>query len=125
MKKTFQIIRIQVDGTIDTTTTNSKTFTEQLRQDYAKCTGVFVTPKNANTDFSQITASLKIAQNEILPLDFDLSLIAFTGEVSLTEACYNFASDNIPARSSEMEFTVTNPTDKPIEFNLYLLLENK
>ena len=75
MKKTFQIVQVSVPAATSTDVINSKTFTDQLRQDYAKCTGVFVTPRDASTDFSQVTASLKIAQNEILPLDFDLSLI--------------------------------------------------
>lgn len=125
MKKTFQIVKVSVPAATSTDIINSKTFTDQLRQDYAKCTGVFVTPRDASTDFSQVTASLKIAQNEILPLDFDLSLIAFTGEVSRQEATYDFAADNIPARSSELEFSVTNPTDKDIDFKLYLVLENR
>lgn len=97
--------------------------TDQLRQDFSKCTGVFVVPQSASTDLSGVTCSLKIAQNEILPDGFDLSLIAFKGEVSLGQTIYDFSKDEIPAKSSEFELILTNNTKTNQTFNLYFVLE--
>ena len=125
MNKSFKIIRGIKAGVGIGSEPFTTTITDQMLQNYETVTGVFVTPFDASQDLSLLTCSLKIAQNEVLPLDFDLSLIAFTGEVSLLEACYDFKAENIPSRSSEMEFTVTNPTGKEVMFNLYLRVENK
>lgn len=133
MKKSFQIFRnITAKGIVESTDseTNKVTaggniisMTDQLRQDFAKCTGVFVVPQSANTDLSGVTCSLKIAQNEILPDGFDLSLIAFKGEVSLGQTIYDFSKDEIPAKSSEFELILTNNTKTDQMFNLYFVLE--
>lgn len=133
MKKSFQIFRnITAKGIVESTDseTNKVTaggniisMTDQLRQDFSKCTGVFVVPQSASTDLSGVTCSLKIAQNEILPDGFDLSLIAFKGEVSLGQTIYDFSKDEIPAKSSEFEIILTNNTKTDQMFNLYFVLE--
>ncbi len=133
MKKSFQIFRnITAKGIVESTDseTNKVTaggniisMTDQLRQDFSKCTGVFVVPQSASTDLSGVTCSLKIAQNEILPDGFDLSLIAFKGEVSLGQTIYDFSKDEIPAKSSEFELILTNNTKTDQMFNLYFVLE--
>lgn len=133
MKKSFQIFRnITAKGIVESTDseTNKVTaggniisMTDQLRQDFSKCTGVFVVPLSASTDLSGVTCSLKIAQNEILPDGFDLSLIAFKGEVSLGQTIYDFSKDEIPAKSSEFELILTNNTKTDQMFNLYFVLE--
>ena len=133
MKKSFQIFRnISAKGIVESTDseTNKVTaggniisMTDQLRQDFSKCTGVFVVPQSASTDLSGVTCSLKIAQNEILPDGFDLSLIAFKGEVSLGQTIYDFSKDEIPAKSSEFELILTNNTKTDQMFNLYFVLE--
>lgn len=122
MKKSYQIIR-------DITVTGGKstTITERLKEGYTRCVGAFVTPTTAATSFMQLTASLKIAQNEILPAGFDLSLIAFSGDVSMNECIFDFRKENIPARSSELEIVVKNNSSDAANsqsFNLYLILEN-
>lgn len=133
MKKSFQIFRnITAKGIVESTDseTNKVTaggniisMTDQLRQDFSKCTRVFVVPQSASTDLSGVTCSLKIAQNEILPDGFDLSLIAFKGEVSLGQTIYDFSKDEIPAKSSEFELILTNNTKTDQMFNLYFVLE--
>ena len=133
MKKSFQIFRIitakgiveSTDSETNKVTTggNIVSLTDQLRQDFTKCVGVFVVPQTASTDLSGVTCSLKIAQNEILPDGFDLSLIAFKGEVSLGQTIYDFSKDEIPAKSSEFELILTNNTKTDQMFNLYFVLE--
>ena len=133
MKRSFQIFRNITAKGIDESTdseTNKVTaggnivsLTDQLRQDFSKCVGVFVVPQSASTDLSGVTCSLKIAQNEILPDGFDLSLIAFKGEVSLGQTIYDFSKDEIPAKSSEFELILTNGTKTDQTFNLYFVLE--
>lgn len=133
MKRSFQIFRnVTANGIVTntdsetsavTTGGNIVTVTDQLRQDFSKCTGVFVVPQSAATDLSGVTCSLKIAQNEILPDGFDLSLIAFKGDVSLGQTIYDFAKDDIPAKSSEFELVLTNSTSTSQTFNLYFVLE--
>ena len=54
---------------------------------------------------------------------FDLSLIAFKGEVSLGQTIYDFSKDEIPAKSSEFELILTNNTKTDQMFNLYFVLE--
>ena len=133
MKKNFQRFRnITAKGIVESTDSetnkvtaggNIVSMTDQLRQDFSKCTGVFVVPQSASTDLSGVTCSLKIAQNEILPDGFDLSLIAFKGEVSLGQTIYDFSKDEIPAKSSEFELILTNNTKTNQTFNLYFVLE--
>ena len=133
MKRSFQIFRGVVakgivmstdsETNVTTATGNIVSLTDQLRQDFSKCVGVFVVPATAKTDLSGVTCSLKIAQNEILPDGFDLSLIAFKGEVSLHDTVYDFSKDDIPAKSSEFELILTNNTETDQEFNLYFVLE--
>ncbi|MBE6339826.1 MAG: hypothetical protein E7069_03675 [Bacteroidales bacterium] len=133
MKRSFQIFRnIIAKGIIESTDSetnkvtaggNIVSLTDQLRQDFTKCVGVFVVPQSASTDLSGVTCSLKIAQNEILPDGFDLSLIAFKGEVSLGQTIYDFSKDEIPAKSSEFEMILTNNTKTDQMFNLYFVLE--
>ena len=133
MKKSFQIFRnITAKGIVESTDSetnkvtaggNIVSMTDQLRQDFSKCTGVFVVPQSASTDLSGVTCSLKIAQNEILPDGFGLSLIAFKGEVSLGQTIYDFSKDEIPAKSSEFELILTNNTKTNQTFNLYFVLE--
>lgn len=133
MKKSFQIFRnITAKGIVESTDSetnkvttggNIVSMTDQLRQDFSKCTGVFVVPQSASTDLSGVTCSLKIAQNEILPDGFDLSLIAFKGEVSLGQTIYDFSKDEIPAKSSEFELILNNNTKTNQTFNLYFVLE--
>ncbi len=118
MKRSFQIFRnITAKDLVESTDSetnkvtagdNIVSLTDQLRQDFTKCVGVFVVPQSASTDLSGVTCSLKIAQNEILPDGFDLSLIAFKGEVSLGQTIYDFSKDEIPAKSSEFELILTN-----------------
>jgi hypothetical protein len=133
MKRSFQIFRnITAKGIVESTDSetnkvtaggNIVSLTDQLRQDFTKCVGVFVVPQSASTDLSGVTCSLKIAQNEILPDGFDLSLIAFKGEVSLGQTIYDFSKDEIPAKSSEFELILTNGTKSDQTFNLYFVLE--
>lgn len=133
MKRSFQIFRnITAKGIVESTDSetnkvtvggNIVSLTDQLRQDFTKCVGVFVVPQSASTDLSGVTCSLKIAQNEILPDGFDLSLIAFKGEVSLGQTIYDFSKDEIPAKSSEFELILTNGTKTDQTFNLYFVLE--
>ena len=133
MKRSFQIFRgVVAKGIVTSTdsetnatkaTGNIVSLTDQLRQDFSKCVGVFVVPATAKTDLSGVTCSLKIAQNEILPDGFDLSLIVFKGEVSLHDTVYDFSKYDIPAKSSEFELILTNSTETDQEFNLYFVLE--
>ena len=133
MKRSFQIFRnITAKGIVESTDSetnkvttggNIVSLTDQLRQDFTKCVGVFVVPQSASTDLSGVTCSLKIAQNEILPDGFDLSLIAFKGEVSPGQTIYDFSKDEIPAKSSEFELILTNNTKTDQMFNLYFVLE--
>lgn len=133
MKRSFQIFRnITAKGKVESTDSetnkvtaggNIVSLTDQLRQDFTKCVGVFVVPQSASTDLSGVTCSLKIAQNEILPDGFALSLIAFKGEVSLGQTIYDFSKDEIPAKSSEFELILTNNTKTAQTFNLYFVLE--
>ena len=122
MNKTFQIIKdIETPKTSD-----SLTITERLKEGYAKVTGVFVAPQTTNTDLSGIEVSLKIAQQEILPSGFDLSLLAQTPYISMHDATLDISDENIPARSSELEFTVSRiSTSVSRTFSLYVILSKE
>lgn len=118
MKKTFQIIRTSVPAN------QSVSIIEQLRQDYSFTTGFFVVPTTENTSLQNVTVSLKIASNEILPAETDIALFAFNDRKSVAETLYDFRADNIPARSAEAEIILTNRTATEQRFNIYLSLEN-
>ncbi len=127
MKKTFQIFKdVAIARGGDETSTNSEktSLTYQLKQDYAKCTGFFMTRANASVDLDQITMNLKIASNEILPSDTDASLFLFSENKSLAETIYDFSREDIPAKSSEVEISFDNPTSSVQTVNLYFVLEN-
>lgn len=123
MKKIFQIERSLTVGMNAT-----QVFNFQLKENYAKCTGVFLT-KYTNggsygTDFSKLTLGLNIAQMEVLPIGTDASVIALTDYISRNDAAYDFREENIPAKSSDVQLTVTNVASYPQVFNAYFILEN-
>ena len=125
MKKSFQIWRQQTiparTGGID----GEKVISDQLKENYAKATGFFIVPFAANQkDLSDLTISLKIAGNEILPKGTDASIVSFNGNVALDKVVYDFSKDNIPARSSEIEMVLTNK-GASLDVNLYVVLENE
>lgn len=137
MKKTYQIQR-----GLSVKAGESKTFNFQLKENYAKCTGFFLTPSTANTDFSVLTLLLNVAQMEVLPNGTDASLFALTDYISRADATYDFKEENIPAKSSDVQLIVTNnaptkdaegnplkdekgnPIDNTQTFNVYFVLEN-
>ena len=117
MKKTLQIFR---DITIES---NSESFkSEQLKEGYSNCTGIFIVPISGS--LKNVTLSVKIAQYEVLPQGTDAVLIAFDGKNSLADSIYDFKQEGIPARSSEMDITIKNLSAESVKFNLYLVLEN-
>ncbi|MBE6341456.1 MAG: hypothetical protein E7069_12100 [Bacteroidales bacterium] len=119
MKKSYQIERGLVVPANQT-----KVYNFQLKENYAKCTGVFVVPFRGNTDFSQLTLGLNIAQTEVLPNGVDASLIALTDYISRADATYDFKEENIPAKSSDVQLTITNNGTTEQKFNMYFILEN-
>lgn len=120
MKKTFQIIK---DITIDAKTT--KTLREQMLADYEMVTGVMIVPHNSAVDLSPITLSCKISQKEVLPQGTDAVLITYNGNCARKDCMYEFADDEIPARSSNAELIFYNSSSAPITFNFYFQLENQ
>ncbi len=121
MKKTYQIER-----NIKIAAGKTEIINLQLKENYAKCTGFFLTPYKAGTDFSKLTLGLNIAQQEILPIDTDASLFALTDFIGRADATYDFTEENIPARSSDVQLTITN-TDGETEqiVNAYFILKNE
>lgn len=124
MKKTYQMER-----NLSVPANSTKIFNFQLKETYAKCTGVFLVPFTKGsvygTNFKYLTLGLNIAQTEILPNGTDASLIALTDYISRDEATYDFAADNIPARSSDVQLTVVNSdTENEQHFTIYFVLEN-
>ena len=97
---------------------------EQLLENYAKCTGAFIVPVSANTNLSQVSLFLKIAQQEILPKGTNAMLLTFNGNVELKNVVSDFSADGIPARSSEMDLTLTNKGTSDVLLDFYLVLEN-
>lgn len=122
MKKTFQIIPIEIEAA-QAGVPAVKIVTENLKQEYSNCTGVFLVPQGS-VDFSKLKCSLIIEGQEILPLDTDAVLLAHNGNVAMKDVVYSFKEDGIPARSSAMEFTLTNHDTQRQKVNLYLVLEN-
>ena len=120
MKKTFQIIR---DITVEAHAT--KTVREQMLADYERATGVMIVPQNKETDMSPVSLSCKISQKEVLPQGTDAVLITYNGNCSRKECMYEFAKDEIPARSSNAELIFSNTSNSPITFSFYFQLENK
>ena len=120
MKKTFQIIR-----EITVAPHSTKTVREQMFADYERATGVMIVPQNKQTDLSPLSLSCKISQKEVLPTGTDAVLIAYNGNCSRKECMYDFAKDEIPARSSNAELIFNNASENPITFNFYFQLENK
>ena len=117
MKKTLQKFPITVEAN------KTVVLTEALKQDYQKTTGLFLTPR-LSTDFSSLLITFKVEGIEILPLETDATIVAFTGNYPLKDAIYDIRKENIPARSSAMEFTVNNLSDNKQQFTLYVVLEN-
>lgn len=122
MNKTFQIIK-----DIETPmATDSKTITERLKEGYAKVTGIFVVPQTVNTDLTGVEVSLKIAQQEVLPAGFDLSLLAQTPYISMRDATLDISAEDIPARSSELELVVNRISSNVSRtFSLYVVLSKE
>lgn len=125
MKKSFQIWRQQTIpariGSID----GEKVISDQLKENYSKATGFFIVPFEADKkDLSDLTISLKIAGNEILPKGTDASIVTFNGNVALEKVIYDFSKENIAARSSEIEIVLTNK-GASLDVNLYVVLENE
>lgn len=122
MKKGLQIVRnIKISGG------ESQTINIQLKENYAKCTGVMLTPGANNTRFDLLTIGLIVAQHEVLPIGTDATLIAHHSNISRDEAKYDFTEENIPARSSDVELQVKHigkSTDVTQTFNVYFFLEN-
>ena len=119
MKKSYQIQR-----ELTVAANSTATFNFQLKENYARCTGFFLSPHLAKTDFSTITFSLNIAQMEVLPQGSDASLFALTDYISRSEATYDFTEEQIPAKSSDVQLVVTNNSDNEQKFNVYFVLEN-
>ncbi len=119
MKRSFQIWQeVRVPAGAETV------LSEQLLENYAKCTGAFIVPVSANTNLSQVSLLLKIAQQEILPKGTNAMLLTFNGNVELKNVVYDFSADGIPARSSEMDLTLTNKGTSDVLLDFYLVLEN-
>lgn len=119
MKKSFQIWQeIHIPANSETT------LSEQLKENFGKCTGAFIVPISATTNLSGVSLFLKIAQQEILPKGTSASLLTFNGNVELKNVIYDFSADNIPARSSEMDLTFTNKGTSEVVLDFYLVLEN-
>ena len=119
MKKSFQIwqeIRVPAGG--------ETVLSEQLLENFAKCTGAFIVPASANTNLSQVSLFLKIAQQEILPKGTNAMTITFNGNVALKDVIYDFSADGISARSSEMDLTLTNKGTSDVLLDFYVVLEN-
>ncbi len=120
MKRTFQIIK---DITTPTDS-EQKTVTERLKEGYAKVSGIFVVPETASTSLDGVEVSLKIAQQEVLPIGFDLSLLTHTQYISMKDATLDIADEGIPARSSELELTVSKSGAEK-KFSLYVVLQKE
>ena len=97
---------------------------EALRDDYSNIDAVFITKISGNIE--NLTLGMKVGGVEILPEGTDAALLAFNGQYPLKDAAYSFAEDNIPAKSSELEFSVTNTSlTTPAVINVYCILSNK
>lgn len=117
MKKTLQIFR-----GISISKESEQFISEQLKEGYTNCTGIFIVPVSGS--LKNVTLSVKIAQYEVLPQGTDAILIAFDGQNPLSESIYDFKNEGIPARSSEMDISIQNTSSSDVKFNLYLVLEN-
>jgi len=97
---------------------------EPLRNDFSNIDAVFVTKRSGNIE--NLTVGMKVGGVEILPDGVDAALLTFNGQYPVKEAAYSFVEENIPARSSELEFRVTNgSTTTPAEINIYCILSNR
>ena len=50
--------------------------------------------------------------------------LTINGNVELKNVVYDFSADGIPARSSEMDLTLTNKGTSDVLLDFYLVLEN-
>lgn len=129
MNKTYQIIRgIEVPTSAtskyDTGVMNTKSTTERVKDGYSRVTGLFFVSHAKTNDLAGVSVGLKIAQQEVLPLGFDASLITFSPDVSRSDCLLDLSAENIPARSSELEITVELTNDTVARsFDVYLVLE--
>lgn len=119
MKKT-----LQVERDIIVEANEIKTVNLRLKEDYKNCVGFFLTPTIAGTDFSALLVGLSIAQIEILPQGCDASLFAMTSYIGRNDATYDFTSDGIPAKSSEVQLTISNRSNNSQKVNAYFVLSN-
>lgn len=115
MKKTFQIITKTINAHSDLI------INDKLRQDYQKCTGVFIVAG----DMSGVSMNLSVAQSEVLPKGTDCNLLRFNGNYSLKETAYDFSKENLPAKSCDINVVMKNTSTNNITFSLYLILENE
>lgn len=119
MKKT-----LQVERNITLNPGEQKIINIRLKDEYAKCTGFFLSPSSAGTNFSAIDLGLSIAQKDLLPIECDALLFAMTDSVGRDEATYDFSEENIPAKSSTAQLTAKNRSDRAVSFNAYFVLSN-
>lgn len=119
MQKSFQIIR-----NVTVNANNDLIISDRMRQDYSRTTKVFIIPMDNTTDMSRITIGLKIANYEVLPSAFDASLITFDSNVSRDDVAYNFAEEQLPAKSAELEIQLHNYGSTSQTFNIYFVVEN-
>lgn len=128
MKKSYQIWRDVIIPRNDSSTglPGEVVISEQLKENFAKATGFFIVPSNdLSKDLSGLTIFLKISQNEILPKGTDASIVSFNGNVAREQVVYDFSKENIPARSSDFELTLSNYDINAKKVNIYVVLENE
>ena len=118
MKKIFQKFQISIPPE------KTEQLSEPLRDDYSTIDAVFITKVSGNIE--NLTVGMKVAGVEILPDNTDATLLTFNGQYPVKEAAYSFAEDSIPARSSELEFRVSNGSETtPAVINVYCILSNR
>ena len=118
MKKIFTKFQMTIGAD------KTEQLSEPLRDDFSNIDAVFITRVSGNIE--NLTIGMKVGGVEILPDGTDAALLTFNGQYPVKDAAYSFAEDNIPARSSELEFRVANASETtPAQINVYCILSNR
>lgn len=116
--KQYQKIDVSVEAG------GTATIRQMLKSNYTHATGLFFYPK-AGTYLDDVTCSLRIDGNEILPNGTDAALFAWFEGLSRNDALWKFYSENVESANKYLDATFDNTnTSKSVEFSIYVLLEN-
>ena len=117
----YQIIKVQVSkaGAI-------KKFYADTDKQYKRITGIFLSLPYEESLFGS-TFSLKVADKEIFPEDFEVKMLSCGNQVSPNDRFYESIDEEANGSRIEGKYTdgANEDAEYPYEMNIYLRLEEK